>query len=92
MRSTILSATSCLFIGKARLDQRLSALEAGFQRCKNVQLVLQRVVVILSLVPFAGGAIATGVAGADQIWDGMQITNFLESLLSVGRRCALVGN
>eukprot|EP00171_Calliarthron_tuberculosum_P003040 IDg3040t1 len=56
----------------------------NIERQRRVQQFSQLVGVVLGLIPFAGVATASAVAGAVSVWEGMEMTNVVESLLGAG--------
>jgi hypothetical protein len=79
----ILRAIAHIFMRQADVEQRLCDLENGFERFKRVQQWTQLANIVFSLVPFAGGSIACGIACAAPAFEGMQISNMVESLIGV---------
>jgi hypothetical protein len=79
----MLRAFAHIFMRQADMEQRLCDLENGFERFKRVQQWTQLANIVVSLIPFAGGSIACGIAGASSAFEGMQISNVVESLLGV---------
>jgi hypothetical protein len=64
------------------VEQRLCDLENGYERFKLVQQWTQLANIVFSLIPLVGGYIACGIADASSAFDGMQISNMVESLPS----------
>jgi hypothetical protein len=79
----ILRAFAHIFMRRADMEQRLCDLENRFERFKRVQQWKQLANIVVSLIPFVGGSIACVVAGASSAFEGMQISNVVESLLGV---------
>jgi hypothetical protein len=79
----MLRAFAHIFMRQADMEQRLCDLENGFERFKRVQQWTQLANIVVSLIPFAGGSIACVIAGAAPAFEGMQISNVVESLLGV---------
>jgi hypothetical protein len=79
----ILSAIGQIFMRQKDVAQRLGDLENRFERYKRVQQWTQLANIVFSLIPFAGGSLACVVAGAAPAFEGMQISNVVESLLGV---------
>jgi hypothetical protein len=79
----ILRAIADVFMRQGDVEQRLCDLENGFERFKRVRQWTQLANIVCSLIPFAGGSIACGIAGASSAFEGMQISNTVESLVGV---------
>jgi hypothetical protein len=79
----ILRAIAHIFMRQADVEQRLCDLENGFERFKRVQQWTQLANIVFSLIPFAGGSIACGIACAAPALEGMQISNMVESLICI---------
>jgi hypothetical protein len=79
----ILRAFAHIFMRQADMEQRLCDLENGYERFKRVQQWTQLANIVVSLIPFAGGSIACVIAGTAPAFEGMQISNVVESLLGV---------
>jgi hypothetical protein len=63
----ILRAIAHIFMRQATVEQRLCDLENGFERFKRVQQWTQLANIVFSLITFAGGSIACGIAGASSV-------------------------
>jgi hypothetical protein len=79
----ILRAIAHIFMRQADVEQRLCDLENGFERFKRVQQWTNLANIVFGLIPFVGGSIACGIAGASSAFVGIQVSNMVESLLFV---------
>jgi WD domain, G-beta repeat len=75
----MLRAFAHIFMGQADMEERLCQLENVCERFKRVQQWTQLANIFVCLIPFTGG----GIAGTASAFEGMQISNVIESLLGV---------
>jgi WD domain, G-beta repeat len=79
----ILRAIARVLMRQADTEQRLCDLENEIERFKRVQLWTQLANILVSLSPFAGGSVACDIACTESAFEGIRVSNMVDSFLCV---------